>query len=101
MATKTYKCTNYAECDTALSKQPVEIEDGEDAICPNCGKATLESQGTARGGTKKDASAGRKLIIAAAAVLLLAVLAWAFWPHSPNPDMANAMLSDFFPRLTK
>jgi len=95
MATKTYRCTNYGDCDLALSKEPVEIEDGDDVICPGCKKNSLVAADGPKAGAKK--GPGVKLVVVGA-VVLLAVLVWVFWP-SENPELANTMLSDFFPNL--
>ena len=98
MATKTYRCTNYGDCDLALNKEPVEIEDGDDVICPGCSKNSLVAADAAKPGAKK--GAGVKLAFIGAAVVLLVVLVWVFWP-SENPQLANTMLSEFFPKLPK
>jgi tetratricopeptide (TPR) repeat protein len=38
MPTKKYLCTNLAGCDKALGREPIEIPDDEEAVCPSCGK---------------------------------------------------------------
>jgi ssDNA-binding Zn-finger/Zn-ribbon topoisomerase 1 len=98
MATKTYRCTNYGDCDLALNKEVVEIEDGEDVVCPGCSKASLVATDGQQTGARK--GAGFKALIAGAAVLFIAILLWALWP-SQNPQLANTMLSEFFPKLPK
>ncbi len=34
MPTTKYRCTNFAACDKALAREDIEIEDGEEPICP-------------------------------------------------------------------
>ncbi len=103
MAAKKFTCTNFANCDAALSKQVIEIEDGEDVLCPSCkGTNTLVAAGGAGGGTAAAGGSGgskKKLIIAALAVVVIALAVWVFWPSSPNRELANTMLGDFFTRL--
>jgi len=98
MATNEYKCTNFAECDLALSKEPIEIEDGEDKLCPGCGKELAAGDSTKTAGSS---GSRKRLIMAGGIAVLLALLVWVFWPVAPNPDLANSMLSDFFPKLPK
>ena len=97
MAAKTYRCTNYGDCDLALNKEIVEIEEGDDVVCPSCSKNSLvaaDSQGTGGGqGSLK------KLVVIGAAVVVVALVVWVFWPSSPDQDQANALLTEFFPKL--
>jgi hypothetical protein len=99
MATKTYKCTNYGDCDLALQKQVIEIEEGDDDICPGCSKKSLvptDSKGQAAG------SRGVPKVLILGVLLLVVIAAgWMLWPAAPNPDLANSMLSEFFPKLPK
>ncbi len=37
MATTQYKCLNFASCDKALRHEVIEIEDGEEPVCPEPG----------------------------------------------------------------
>jgi hypothetical protein len=95
-ATK-YLCTNFANCDAALSKSVIEIEEGEEAVCPTCkGAKTLVPAGN--GGSTGGGRSKRPLVIGAAAVLAI-LLVWVLWPSGPNPDLATSMMTDFFPRL--
>ena len=98
MATKTYKCTNFGECDLALSNELIEIEEGEDVVCPSCSKTSLVEP-TGKG--KAAGAAGRKLAIVGVAMVVLVGLAWLLWPSPPDPNLANSLLSDFFQRLPK
>jgi hypothetical protein len=34
MPTTKYRCTNFATCNKALEREEIEIQDGEDPICP-------------------------------------------------------------------
>jgi len=95
MATKPFKCTNYADCDLALGKETIEIEDGEEPICPGC-KRKLEPSGPGvvpRPGWRKWA------ILAGVVVAVVVAAAWYFQATSPHPAVAESMLTDFFPRL--
>ncbi|MDX1982855.1 MAG: hypothetical protein SFV51_21475 [Bryobacteraceae bacterium] len=102
MAAKKYKCTNFANCDKALTKDLIEIEDGEDFTCPSgeseCQKKYLQAAG-AGGGTGGGGGVPKAAIAALAGVLAIAALAFFLWPKSPDPDLANTMIMDFFPRL--
>jgi hypothetical protein len=98
MATKTYRCTNYGDCDLALNKEAVEIEDGDDVICPGCSKNSLVASDAQKAGVKK--GAGMKLLAGGAAVVLILVFVWILWPKE-NPALANTMLSEFFPKLPR
>jgi hypothetical protein len=97
MAANKYTCTNFANCDAALSKEVIEIEDGEDVICPSCKQpkslVPVGSAGPAKGGKRKG------LLIGGIAVVAVAMLVWMLWPSSPKPDLAASMLTDFFTRL--
>ncbi|MEX2264242.1 MAG: hypothetical protein WD696_19970 [Bryobacteraceae bacterium] len=98
MAAKKYNCTNFANCDAALTKEAIEIEDGEDLVCPSCqGAKTLVAAGDGAAGGGGGFPKG--LAIAGGALVLVVALAWALWPSPPSPEMAAAMLNDFFPRL--
>ena len=98
MATKTYKCTNYGDCDLALSNELVEIEDGEDIVCPGCSKTTLvEPSERAKGAT----GSRSKLGIAGIVAVLMIGLVWVLWPSPPDPELADTLLSEFFPKLPK
>jgi ssDNA-binding Zn-finger/Zn-ribbon topoisomerase 1 len=99
MATKTYRCSNFGDCDLALSKEVIEIEDGEDVVCPNCKKNSLVDTEAQKTGARK--GSGVKLAIAGVAVVLVIILVWALWPAKENPELANTMLSEFFPKLPK
>jgi DNA-directed RNA polymerase subunit RPC12/RpoP len=97
MPAQEYKCTNFAGCDKALTKEVIEIEQGQDLVCPGCNQETLEPL--------KGPDNGRKvplrLMAIAGAVVAVLLLVWLFWPASPNADLANKMLSDFYPQLPK
>ena len=95
MAAKKYTCTNFANCDAALSKQVIEIEDGEDVVCPSCtGAKTLVPE---RGGAGKGGGPPKGVLIGAGALVVVVVLGWMLWPDAPRDPAA--MLTDFFPRL--
>lgn len=41
MSTLNFKCSNIAECDTALNQQMIELDEGAEQLCPECkGKLT-------------------------------------------------------------
>lgn len=96
--TKKYRCINFGGgCNRALGHEVLEIEDGQEAICPevDCG-SKLESVVPGKFRVPKWA-------YAAAAVVLLAIGigSWITAPpkSKPNPDAAEKMLSDFYPQL--
>jgi hypothetical protein len=101
MAAKKYVCTNFANCDAALSKQVIEIEDGEDPVCPACGKPNtlVPAGGVKSGGGNKTGGLPKSILIAVAALILLGIIGFLLWPKPPNPELANSMIADFFPRL--
>jgi hypothetical protein len=95
MAAKKYTCTNFANCDAALSKQVIEIEDGEEVVCPSCTETkTLVPEGA---GKRKTGGPPKRALIAAAMLVALVVLGWILWPDAPRDPAA--MLTEFFPRL--
>jgi len=100
MPAKKYKCTNFANCDTALSKEVIEIEDGEDVVCPTCKQP--KSLLPAEAGSPKAAAGGSSplkwVLIGVGAVVVIA-LVWMLIPSGPKPEVASAMMLDFFPRL--
>jgi hypothetical protein len=97
MPAKKYRCTNFANCDAALGKEVIEIEDGEDVVCPTCKAAnTLEAEG---GGGAPGKKPPKRLLVVAAGVAGAAILAWLLWPGGPDPGLASSLLTDFFPRL--
>jgi DNA-directed RNA polymerase subunit RPC12/RpoP len=70
MSTHNYKCTNLAnECEKALTREVIEIQDGEEQRCPDCG-AKLAPVKKENMGTAKKVLAGA----AAACVLCLAAI---------------------------
>jgi hypothetical protein len=100
MAAKKYKCTNFANCDAALSKEVIEIEDGEEVVCPTCKEpksllpAEADSAKTGTGG-----SSPMKRVLIGVGVVAVIALAWMLIPSGPRPEAASAMVLDFFPRL--
>lgn len=103
MAAKKYKCTNFANCDKALTKEIIEIEDGEDFSCPanesECQKKYLQPASGGGGGSTGGGGVPKAAMIGIAAVVLIGVLVFLLWPAAPDPEAANAMITDFFPRL--
>jgi len=99
MAAKKYKCTNFGNCDAALSKEVIEIEDGEEIVCPTCKEA--KSLAPAAGGPPSSGggSGSMKWVLIGAGALVAIGLVWMLMPSSPQPEVAGAMLIDFFPRL--
>jgi len=95
MPAKKYTCTNFANCDAALSKQVIEIEEGEEVVCPSCsGAKTLVPQGAGAG---KGGGPPKGVWIAAGVLVVVMVLGWMLWPEAPRDPAA--MLTEFFPRL--
>lgn len=86
MAAKTYRCTNFANCDKALTKDLIEIADGEEFSCPSgepeCQKKYLQLAGGGGGGAK--GGPPKMAIVGVAAVLVLGALGYFLWPSSPT-----------------
>ena len=99
MAAKKYKCTNFGNCDAALSKEVIEIEDGEDVVCTICKEP--KSLVAATGGPAKSGGGSSRmpLVLIGVGVVVVIALVWMLMPSSPQPEVASAMLLDFFPRL--
>lgn len=97
MPTTKYRCVNFGGCNKALEREDIEIEDGQEPICPgeNCG---LKLEPIRKPGPPRVS----KWIFAVVAAILIS-LGLAVWlSHSSpnaNPDAADKMLSDFYPQL--
>jgi hypothetical protein len=97
MPTTKYLCTNFAGCNKAIEREVIEIEDGEEPLCPEkeCG---CKLEPIRKPGPMKIP----KWLFAALAVVLVTV-GLGFWlahqPAKPNPAAADKMLSDFYPQL--
>lgn len=101
MPGKPYKCTNFANCDKALTKELIEIGEGEDFACPSsvpdCQAKYL--QPAARSEAAAATSLPKPLLFGAAGLLVVALVAFFLWPSQPDPELANTMITDYFPRL--
>lgn len=71
MALRTGKCTNFGNCSIADSSKVLELQPGQDFVCPECGRALLGS--TPSGGKSRS---GLILAGIVAFLLLAAVAAW-------------------------
>ncbi len=91
-----YHCTNFAACDRALGKQVVEVAEGEEPDCENagCRKYLIPVK---EGATSKGLA--RKVGLIAACVAVLGGTVFFIFPSSPNPEAANAALTEYFPEL--
>jgi osmotically-inducible protein OsmY/DNA-directed RNA polymerase subunit RPC12/RpoP len=76
MATTQYKCLNFAACNKALEREVIEIEDGEELICPECESKLLPVK-------EKKPSGPPKWLIPL--VVLLCVAGLAIWLLIPSP----------------
>ena len=88
MAVKKYKCTNFANCDKALTKEVIEIEDGEEFSCPanepECQKKFLQPA-AGGGGSTGGGGVPKAAIIGVAAVVLIGALLYFVWPTPLAP----------------
>jgi tetratricopeptide (TPR) repeat protein len=81
MATKKYRCTNLAACDKALSQEILEVPEGQELVCTECGKPLEVIPDGDPGGRRK-----KVLILAGAFLTLIAgVATWALWPRNQYP----------------
>jgi len=92
-----YRCTNIAGgCMKALEREVIEIEEGQEPVCPNsdCG---WKLEAVPQGGHIP------KWVYAAVvtALVVIGLTAWLAFPSAvkPNPAAADKMLSDFYPQL--
>jgi uncharacterized paraquat-inducible protein A len=95
MATTKYRCTDYGGCDKALQHEVIEIEVGEEALCPECKNKLQLLIPPSRSGLTR-------WIYAAVATVLLALGVSLWLVHSspkPDPVDADKMLSEFYPQL--
>jgi hypothetical protein len=97
-----YKCTNVAGgCEHAFTKELIEIEEGVEFECPSklsgCGAKEITKETQSGPGWplwKKGAvAAGVVFVLGAGTTMLI--------PKTPDPELANQMLTDFFPGLKK
>lgn len=100
MPSRKYKCKNVAGgCEFAFTKGIIEIEEGVEFECPSklsgCGAEEITG--------KKDPAPAwplwKKVAIPGAAVVILGVGVAVFMRPTPNPDLANQRLTEFFPGL--
>ena len=102
---KTYKCTNFANCDKALTKELIEISDAEDFSCPagesECQKKYLQPADGFGGGGGKTPPGGipKPLLWGAVGLVVIGTFGFFMWPSSPNQPLADSMITEFFPRL--
>lgn len=98
MVATRYKCTNFANCGLALSKEEIEIEQLDEFQCPSgvadCQKKCLQP-------VKQGGGSGipKAATIAAGVLLVVGVGIYLLWPSSPDPAMAESLIHDYFPRL--
>ena len=97
MPTTKYRCTNFATCNKALEREEIEIQDGEDPICPekDCGSRLEPVRIPGRRFPKW------VFAVSAAVLVVIGLFVWLAIPATPrpNPDAAEKMLSDFYPQL--
>jgi hypothetical protein len=98
MPSKKYRCTNFAACDRALSKEIIEIPEGGEPDCENadCRKYLVEIQEGAR-----SKGLAKKVGLAVAGLAVIGGLGFFLWPSSPNPEAADTMLTEYFPSLPR
>jgi hypothetical protein len=95
MPTHKYQCTNLANCDLALSKQTIEIAEGDEAICPECKqKLPAPVPERSRSGKKK-----KWILAGAGALVVLVVILFFVSPPSRDPAKADGLLTQYFPTL--
>ncbi len=95
MSAHRYKCTNLANCDKALNKEVIELDDADEKLCPEC-KSKLVPESEEIPPWK---IAGKKKWLFAATLLLAGFCVYLLWPSGPNPEQADRMLTEFFPNL--
>src|SRR5712691_7150799 len=95
MPSRKYTCTNLANCDKALSKEVIELEDGDDQVCPECKSKVVVA--TTRNGTPNGTK--KKLIFGAVGVLVVGLGTYLLWPSGPTPEQVDPMLTEYYPTL--
>ena len=100
MPVKKYKCKNVAGgCEFAFTKDIIEIAEGADFECPSKLKACEAEEITGKPETGPGWPTWKKAAVGVGAVAILGVGAATLIPKSPQPDLANQMLTDYFPGL--
>jgi hypothetical protein len=98
------KCVNLGGCDNALSGEIIEVQEGDEFVCPNkdCGRP-LQPLGT----SKTTSPYVKAISIGAAGVLIVGSLAWALWPTASHPQThiatnasPNAAAKPFVPPMS-
>jgi hypothetical protein len=84
MPTKTGKCINFGGCSKADARELISIANGEDFVCPDCGKALVTSAAPS-GGTTGFLSGKKKLVlpVALGAGLIAIILIWTTTGSAP------------------
>ena len=98
---KYFRCTNRSKCDLARNREKIEIGDGKRFICPvsdpNCERTHLREI------DPPGAKISPKLIIVAAALLVIAIIAVFAWPKGPsngvNGKIVESALQEVWPWL--
>jgi hypothetical protein len=106
MITKSYKCVNFANCDKALTKELIEISDGEEFSCPagesDCQRKYLKP--TTSGGKYQVGGGGRvrkAVLVGVVGLLVLGSVAYLLFQgplRGPDRNLAEGMITDYFPR---
>lgn len=95
------KCTNYGNCEMADARESIEVEEGEDFICPECKKklqATNKGGGSSTGG-----GLDKKILIAIIASIIAVLVGLVIYltrpdvktePPIPDPIVVNPPIVD-------
>ena len=83
---KAGKCSNFGNCSLADARTTIEVPNGQDFVCTECGKPLLLMDASPKGGGNSKALAVGALLL----VLLLAAggIAWSLMSGKKTPEPA-------------
>lgn len=83
---KSGKCSNFGNCSLADARTTIEVPNGQDFVCTECGKPLLLTDPGPQGGGNSRALAVGALLL----VLLLAAggIGWSLMKKEPAPEPA-------------
>jgi len=92
----TCNCPNIGNCDKADNKDPINVPEGADLVCPDCGAQLVAAQ--------RPPKRVPLIWISVAAAILVIALGFVFWPKrntngDTNRESVESSLKEVWPWL--